>query len=162
MVASGAKWYKEGEMFRGRSSHTLDAKGRLSIPSRFKDVLRSRYNSDLLVITTLPTCLAAYPMDEWRKLEENFGRFDLVSPPEVLSFQRYFLAGGIECPVDGQGRTLLPIHLREEAGIDREVVLCGMLKYFEIWSKPALDEELKKARNNFEQHTRLISPITSK
>ncbi|MGQ9499145.1 MAG: division/cell wall cluster transcriptional repressor MraZ [Dissulfurimicrobium sp.] len=144
-------------MFRGRSVHTLDEKGRLSIPVRFRDVLKTKYDSRLIV-TNLPSCLAAYPFDEWRELEESFGNFKLA-PPEVVSFQRYFLAGGIECNMDSHGRILLPANLREDAEIGKEVVLLGMLKYFEIWSKERLDNELRRAKENFDQYSRLISTI---
>lgn len=144
-------------MFRGRSVHTLDEKGRLSIPARLRDVLKTKYDGRLIV-TNLPNCLAAYPLDEWRELEESFSNFKLA-PPEVVSFQRYFLAGGIECNMDSHGRILLPANLREEAGISKEVVLSGMLKYFEIWSKERLDEELRRAKENFDQYSRLIATI---
>lgn len=153
----GLSGVKGGEVFRGRSVHTLDEKGRLSVPARLRDVLKTKYDGRLIV-TNLPTCLAAYPLDEWRELEESFGNFKLA-PPEVVSFQRYFLAGGIECNMDSHGRILLPANLREDAGISKEVVLSGMIKYFEIWNKGSLDEELRRAKENFDQHRRLIATI---
>jgi len=146
-------------MFRGRSSHVLDAKGRLSIPARFREILRGKYDGRI-VVTNHPACLAAYPFEEWRALEENFAA-SRFARPEVQSFQRYFLASAEELPVDAQGRILIPPTLREEAGIARDVILLGMLKYFEIWSKDRLGEELRKARENFDQYSRYISTMES-
>ncbi|WP_181448011.1 division/cell wall cluster transcriptional repressor MraZ [Dissulfurirhabdus thermomarina] len=144
-------------MFRGRSTHSLDAKGRLSIPARFRDVLKAKYDGRLIV-TNLPGCLAAYPYEEWRVLEEQFSRYRLARP-EVLAFQRYFLAAAVECPLDGQGRILIPPALRDEAGFQKEVVLSGMLTYFEIWSRERLEAELSKARENFDQYSSVVANI---
>ncbi len=136
-------------MFRGRSAHVLDAKGRLSIPARFRDVLKANYDSKIIV-TNLPSCLAAYPYDQWRLIEEQFAQYSF-GPPDIIAFKRYFLGAAVECPVDGQGRILIPAALRNEAGLNREVVLSGMLNFFEIWSKERLDEELAATRDNFDK-----------
>ena len=127
----------------------LDAKGRLSIPARFRDVLKASHDSKLIV-TNLPSCLAAYPFDQWRLIEEQFAGYSF-GPPDIIAFKRYFLGAAVECPVDGQGRILIPAALRKEAGLNREVVLSGMLTFFEIWSKERLDEELAVTRDNFDQ-----------
>ncbi len=144
-------------MFRGRSTHMLDAKGRLSIPARFRDVLKAKYDGGLM-ITTMPNCLAAYPFEEWRKIEEKFSKYRLATP-EIRAYQRFFLAGAVECPIDGQGRVLIPASLRKEAELTREVVLSGMLNYFEIWSKDKLDKELQKARENFDAYERMVAEL---
>ncbi len=136
-------------MFRGRSTHNLDSKGRLSIPARFKDVLKTRYDNRLIV-TNLPRCLAAYPIEEWQKIEDQFTKFRF-GPPKVLAFKRYLLGAAVECSLDGQGRILIPAHLRQGAEIKKEVVLTGMLTYFEIWSKDLLDNELVETRENFDE-----------
>ncbi len=135
----------------------LDAKGRLSIPARFRDVLRAKYNGGL-IITTMPSCLAAYPLEEWRKIEERFSKHSLTTP-EIRTYQRFFLAGAVECPIDGQGRVLIPASLRQEAELTKEVVLSGMLTYFEIWSKDKLEKELQKARDNFDQYERMVAGL---
>ena len=148
-------------MFRGRSEHNLDAKCRLSIPVRFKEVLAKKYENEKLVVTNFPSCLVAYPMKEWLALEEEFAKIKFP-PPEILAYHRYFLAGGIECALDSQGRILIPANLRQEAGIDREVVLSGMLTHFEIWSKEKLDPELQKVRVNFNEYSRVMANVGSK
>lgn len=145
-------------MFRGRSTHMLDAKGRLTIPAKFRDVLRAQYSSEGLIITTMPSCLAAYPFEEWRKIEERFSKNSFTTP-EIRTYQRFFLAGAVECPIDGQGRVLIPASLRKEAELTKEVVLSGMLTYFEIWSKDKLEKELQKARENFDQYERMVAGL---
>lgn len=136
----------------------LDAKGRLSIPARFRDVLRAKYDGGGLIITTRPSCLAAYPLEEWRKIEEKFSQYRLATP-EIRAYQRFFLAGAVECPIDGQGRVLIPASLRQEAQLTKEVVLSGMLNHFEIWSKDKLDKELQKARDNFEKYEHMVAQL---
>ncbi len=148
-------------MFRGKSIHSLDAKGRLSIPARFKEVLKGQYQSDKLFVTNKVKCLVAYPYEEWKKIEEKFGDTPLP-PPEIQRFQRYFIASAVECNLDSHGRILIPGHLREEAGIEKEVVLLGMLKYFEIWNKAALDEEFKVVRKRFDEFNTFVSENTSR
>ena len=135
-------------MFRGKSTHNLDAKGRLSIPARFKDILKTRYDNKLIV-TNLPTYLAAYPAEEWKQIEEQFAKFRF-GPPKVLAFKRYLLGAAVECSLDGQGRILIPADLRQEAQIKKEVVLVGMHNYFEIWSKDLLDQQTRQTRENFD------------
>lgn len=135
-------------MFRGRSTHNLDAKGRLSIPARFKDILKAQYDMKLIV-TNLPSCLAAYPFEEWKVVEEQFSKFRF-GPPKVLAFKRYLLGAAIECGLDGQGRILLPAGLRKEVNIHKEVVLVGMLNYFEIWGRDLLESQLTETRDNFD------------
>ncbi len=159
VVFGGIKWGKGEllEVFRGRSAHVLDAKGRLSIPARFRDILRAKYDQRLIV-TNLPNCLVAYPYEIWLELEKKFTQFH-IAPPDIQAFQRYFLAAAVECSLDGQGRILIPAPLREEAGLKKDVVLSGMLTYFEIWDKEQLDRELQKARKNFDKHSDMVAAI---
>ena len=144
-------------MFRGKSIHSLDAKGRLSIPARFREVLQSRY-SETLFVTNKVKCLVAYPHEEWRKMEDRFLSAPLL-PPEVEQFQRYFLASAVECKLDSHGRILIPAPLRDEVNITKEVVLLGMLSHFEIWSKDALEEEYQVVRENFNEYHSAVSTI---
>jgi MraZ protein len=100
-------------------------------------------------VTNLPSCLAAYPFEEWKAVEEQFSRFRF-GPPKVLAFKRYLLGAAIECALDGQGRILLPASLRKEVNIQKEVVLVGMLNYFEIWGRDLLESQLTETRDNFD------------
>jgi len=144
-------------MFRGRSIHTLDAKGRIRIPTRFRDILKTRYE-DRFVITNLDRCLVAYPLQEWEIIEEKLGSLSLVRQ-DVKAFQRFFISGATECTFDKQGRVLIPQTLREHASLERELVLAGMLRSFEIWSKDYWDEEIKTAHDNFSQITATLAEL---
>ena len=144
-------------MFRGRSIHTLDAKGRIRIPVRFRDILKARYE-DRLVITNLDRCLVAYPLPEWEIIEEKLGSLSLVRQ-DVKAFQRFFISGASECNFDKQGRVLSPQTLRDQASLEREVVLAGMLRSFEIWSKDYWDQEIKTAHDNFSQITSTLAEL---
>ena len=133
--------------FRSRTEHSLDAKGRLNIPSRFREVLRELYD-ETVVVTNWDKCIRAYPVDEWEQVEEklmNDGR----KQPGMARFVRYVISGVTECSLDKQGRILLPQNLRTEFGIGKEVVLNGMLHHFEIWNKEDWQLETRSARENF-------------
>jgi len=144
-------------MFRGRSIHTLDAKGRIRIPTRFRDILKTRYE-DRFVITNLDRCLVAYPLQEWEIIEEKLGSLSLVRQ-DVKAFQRFFISGATECNFDKQGRILIPQTLREHASLEREVVLAGMLRSFEVWSKDSWDAEIKRAHDNFAEITTTLAEL---
>jgi len=144
-------------MFRGRSVHTLDAKGRIRIPTRFRDILKTRYE-DRFVITNLDRCLIAYPLQEWEIIEEKLGSLSLVRQ-DVKAFQRFFISGATECNFDKQGRILIPQTLREHASLEREVILAGMLRSFEVWSKDLWDEEIKRAHDNFAEITTTLAEL---
>lgn len=161
MGKSGNQWAPRGDrgalVFRGRSLHSLDAKGRIRIPPRFRDILRDRYD-DQLVVTNLDRCLIAYPLPEWERIEEKLGGLSLVRQ-DVKAFQRFFLSGATECSFDRQGRILIPQTLRDHARLEREVVLAGMTRNFEIWSKPLWEEEIKRAHEDFSQITATLADL---
>ncbi len=144
-------------MFRGRSAHSLDSKGRIIIPARFREVLKARYD-DGLVVTNLHRCLVAYPFEEWRLIENKAASLSDIDE-NVKAFLRIFISGAVECPLDRQGRVLIPPSLREYASLEKEVILAGMLKNFEIWDKALWDEEIKKSRDNYQQLTVTLAQI---
>ena len=120
-------------MFRGRYEHSIDTKGRSSIPSRFREVLVANYD-ERLIITNFDGCLWAYPVAEWQVIENKVAAL----PPfkeEVRALQRVFISAATECPIDKQGRILIPPTLREYAALKNEIVFVGMIKRIEIWSK---------------------------
>ncbi|RLB42513.1 MAG: division/cell wall cluster transcriptional repressor MraZ [Deltaproteobacteria bacterium] len=133
-------------MFRGRSKHTLDAKGRLAIPTRFREVLERR-GENTLVVTNHDNCLWVYARQDWLKIEQkamDLPEFDL----DVNTYLRYFISGAKECPLK-QNRITIPPDLREIAGLNREVMVVGQLKRFEIWDKTKWEEAFKEARERF-------------
>lgn len=120
-------------MFRGRFEHTIDSKGRLSIPSKFRDVLAERYDSRL-VVTTYDGCLSVYPHEEWRVLEERVAGLPEFKK-ETRDFLRFFYSSAADCAIDKLGRILIPQTLREYAKLEKDVVIVGAFKRMEIWSK---------------------------
>lgn len=135
-------------MFRGRFEHSVDSKGRVSIPAKFRELLAEKYD-DRLILTNFDRCLVAYPYEEWRVLEERVGSLSMVKK-EVKAFQRFFISGATECPIDKLGRILVPPTLRDYAQLGRNVVFAGMLRKFEIWSKDRWLEEIKRSEVDFE------------
>lgn len=135
-------------MFRGRYRHQIDTKGRLSVPSRFREILSSSFN-ERLIVTNFDQCLWAYPVPEWQRLERKIGDLPQFLE-EVKAIQRVFISAATECPVDGQGRILIPPSLREYAGIARDVVVVGMTSRFEIWSRERWDVVFAKAQERLE------------
>ena len=113
-------------MFMGEYNHTVDTKGRLIIPSKFREQL----GEEFIVTKGLDGCLFVFPQDEWQAFEEK-----LRTLPLTQKGARQFVAGATPCELDKQGRILLPATLREFAGLDKDVVLAGMLNRIEIWSK---------------------------
>ncbi len=111
-------------MFRGRYEHTIDAKGRLSIPAKFRDVLKEEYDSRL-VVTTLDGCLIAYPHQEWLALEEKISKLPAFNK-NTRSFLRNFYSSGVDCPIDKLGRILVPQALRDYAGLTTDVMMMGI------------------------------------
>lgn len=143
-------------MFRGRSRHTLDAKGRVAIPSRFKEVLEQR-GEDCLVVTNHDSCLWAFAKSDWGIIEANTRNLSLFDP-NVNILLRYFVSGAVECSLK-QGRITLPPDLREIAGLRKEVVLVGELKRFEIWDKDKWEEEFERAKKSFPEASQSLSQL---
>ncbi|PIP37203.1 MAG: division/cell wall cluster transcriptional repressor MraZ [Desulfobacterales bacterium CG07_land_8_20_14_0_80_52_14] len=126
-------------MFRGSSFHSVDDKGRLVIPARFREKIGNS-GADRLMLSKLDKCLHAYPFDEWKKMEGKI--LSLVETSDILRrFRRVFIGGASDCPIDKQGRMLIPPLLRQYAVIEKEVVLVGVLNHFEIWSREKWEEE---------------------
>ena len=143
-------------MFRGRSKHNLDSKGRLVIPTRFKEVLEGKGN-DCLVVTNHDSCLWAFTRDEWSGIEEKAAGLPQFNSA-TNNYLRYFISGGVECHLKN-GRITLPLDLREIAGLRKEVVLVGALKKFEIWDKDKWEEEFRRSRENFPEASQSLQEL---
>lgn len=122
-------------MFMGEYNHTVDTKGRLIVPSKFRELL----GEEFVVTKGLDGCLFVYSAEEWKVIEAKFREVSQFSK-EARKFARFFFAGAVTCEVDKQGRVLLPAVLREFAGIEKEVVLAGVVNHIEIWSKDRWQE----------------------
>ncbi|MHC1729768.1 MAG: division/cell wall cluster transcriptional repressor MraZ [Syntrophobacteraceae bacterium] len=140
--------------FRGRSVARLDAKGRLRIPTKFREVLQNHY-TDALVVAQYGECLVAYPPEKWYEIEAKALSLSEVHP-EHRSFLRRFISGAEVCDFDNQGRILIPPLHREEAHLDQEVVLAGVLSNFEIWDKTTWDVQVERDKQN---HQKIMETI---
>lgn len=126
-------------MFRGQFAHTIDAKGRISLPARFRDAIVAQGDSRL-VLTPAPfdPCLHLYPFGDWLELERRISelpRFD----PHIVRFRRMYVSAALECEIDKSGRLLVAPHFREKAQLLKEVLWAGMGKFVELWSKELWD-----------------------
>ena len=122
-------------MFMGEYNHTIDAKGRLIIPAKFRETL----GEEFVVTKGLDGCLFVYDNKEWSAFEEKLKSLPLTNK-DARQFVRFFLAGATQAEVDKQGRILIPGVLREFAGLEKDVVLVGVASKIEIWSKERWDE----------------------
>lgn len=117
-------------MFKSQYNHTVDAKGRLSIPSKFREKL-----GDEFVITKgMDGCLFVYANEDWNEFEQKLSALPTLTNKDARQFTRFFLAGAASVDVDKQGRILLPNHLKAYAELERDVVLVGVGNRIEIWS----------------------------
>jgi len=130
----------------GEFLHTIDGKGRLIIPAKFRETLGDQF------ITTkgLDNCLFLYPQQEWQTFEEKLKKLP-VSQPNARAFVRFFFSGATECEFDKQGRILLPANLREYAGLEKDVVVVGVMNRIEIWEAAKWKEYSTQAENNYEK-----------
>ena len=117
-------------MFRGEYNHTIDAKGRLIIPSKFREAL----GDEFVVTKGMDGCLFVFDNSEWQNFAEKLRELPMMDK-EVRQFTRFFLAGAASVEVDKQGRILLPSVLREFADLTKDAVLVGVGSRIEIWSK---------------------------
>jgi MraZ protein len=118
----------------GEFNHSIDAKGRIIIPSKFREDL----GEEFVLTLGLDGCLFAYPNSEWEIFVEKLKT--LPGTKEARQLQRYFMAGAAACEVDKQGRILIPAKLRESAGLEKDIVFVGVLNKIEIWSKERWDK----------------------
>jgi MraZ protein len=126
-------------MFRGSSSHTIDPKGRIIIPARYREVIKAG-GTDGIMITGWDNCLYAYTQDEWRQQEKKI--LDFPEKSEAMRrFQRLFVGRAHDCKCDAQGRVLIPPMLKQYARLEKEIVLVGVLYRFEIWPREVWEQQ---------------------
>ena len=150
MFISGRKWrlvVKKGKkvadperkkvssLLTGEYSHSIDAKGRLIIPSKFREIL----GEDFVITKGLDGCLFLYPSNEWKIFEEKLRTLPLTNK-NARTFSRFFLGSAVDGGLDKQGRVLISSALRSFAGLEKDVVLVGVLDRVEIWDQARWDE----------------------
>jgi MraZ protein len=126
-------------MFRGSSFHTIDNKGRIIIPARFRDQIKNNGQTGIM-LSRMDNCLVGYTFDEWNKIEKRI--LSLAEKTQSMRrFRRVFVGGAHECIGDKQDRILIPPALRQYAHLEKELVIVGVLDHFEIWSRENWEQE---------------------
>jgi MraZ protein len=128
-------------MFRGASKVTLDAKGRLAIPSRYRERLTTRAEGRLVATVDRDQCLLIYPLPDWEEIERRLDRMPGLKP-QVRQLQRLMLGYATELEMDGHGRILLSRELRDFAGLEKQAMLVGQGKKFELWDEERWNSRL--------------------
>lgn len=137
----------------------MDAKGRLSIPASLRGELQAQ--GDLPpILTNLVECKAVgvFSHDRWIEIEQRLASMSQMQP-EIQSVQRMLVSGAVECPIDSQGRVLIPPHLREHASLERDVTIAGVGRRIEIWDRASFDEELAQIRDRGPEVSRVAAEL---
>ncbi len=132
-------------MFMGEYQHTLDTKGRLIVPAKFREDL----GAGAVLTRGLDHCLFLFPMDEWRVLEEKLKTLPLTKAG-ARQFVRFLFSGATECELDKQGRLIVPQNLRDYAKIQKDAVVIGVSNRIEIWSKETWEAYVEEAEESYE------------
>ena len=135
-------------MFSGQYEYSLDDKGRLSIPARFREVLLSQYGPALILTNHMDGCVAAYPVNEWKALQDRIDKLDPITKRQTKNVLRIFYAGAVECAIDRLGRILVPQSLRNFGSIKKNVMIVGMNKVIEIWAEETWAELVKNTTSD--------------
>ncbi len=141
-------------MFMGEFQHSIDDKGRVIIPARFRDELGEKF----IVTRGLDNCLFVYPQEEWEKLEKKLKALPFTKA-DARAFTRLFFSGAVECEVDKQGRVLVPQNLREYAKMNKDAVVIGVSNRVEIWSREVWKQYSEEADLSFEEIAEKIVDI---
>jgi len=131
VVEKFGKW-EVSVLFSGEYNHSVDAKGRVIMPAKFREILGDKF----MITKGLDNCLLIYSTEEWENFYQKLSSLPMTNA-NARALVRMFLAGAVECEVDKQGRILLPAPLRTYAGIDKEATITGNGNKAEIWSTPA-------------------------
>lgn len=132
-------------MFMGEYRHTIDAKGRLIVPAKFREQL-----GDSFVVTRgMDGCLFGYTQEEWNILETKLQKLPLTKK-DARAFVRFFYSAATECEIDKQGRINIPKSLRTHAALQKKSVVVGVSNRFEIWSEDRWDAFADEAEENFD------------
>ncbi|MFJ7667891.1 division/cell wall cluster transcriptional repressor MraZ [Lysinibacillus sp. NPDC097195] len=133
-------------MFMGEYQHSVDAKGRLIVPAKFREALGETF----VVTRGLDNCLFGYPMDEWRKLEEKLKDLPMTKK-DTRAFARFFFSGATEVEIDKQGRINIPSTLVQHAHLIKECVVLGVSNRIEIWAKDAWESYFAESEQSFNE-----------
>jgi MraZ protein len=129
--------------------HTMDSKGRVSIPVGFRTELL-RHGDRPPILTNLQHCVALYPHETWLEVERLLSEASAMQP-DVQALQRFMVSGATDAPIDGQGRILVPPYLREHAGLGRDVTIAGVGKRVEIWDSARFKKDLERTTERLDE-----------
>ena len=150
-------------MFRGSFEHTVDEKGRVSIPAKFREIVLGLQDERLIAtkfILNSHRCLDVYPQAEWEKFEEQLKKkpsFDET----FLKLENFYFSNAQDCAMDRQGRILLPPVLREYASLRKEVVFTGAREKFRIWDKDTWQKFNQEAERDLSQNPQLFNMLST-
>jgi MraZ protein len=159
VVKGGRKWRALVPGFSGKYYNSVDSKGRVIIPAPFRNILLSNYSTRLFVTNAaFDKCLLIYPAEEWQRFVEKVRQLPQMKR-SVRWVMRRVVASAHECELDKQGRLLVPSALREDAGLNGEIVVVGQIDKIELWSREEWDKEMDLAkvdRESYEEELALL------
>src|SRR5215468_5173846 len=147
-------------MFRGANKVTLDAKGRMVMPTRYRDRIQERSQGRLIVTVDRDQCLLLYPLPDWEEIERKLMRLPTLHP-QARRLQRLMVGHATDLELDGHGRVLLPPELREFARLERHGMLIGQGNRFELWDETRWNEQRDQWLQSEETLTDLPSELDS-
>ncbi len=136
-------------MFRGHSQRSIDPKGRLMLPPDFRELIQARSSEGRIMLTNFDGCVVGYPLPEWEEIEQSFNKINMTNR-NARDFHRFFISGAMEVSLDKQGRILVPPYLRSYAGMNKDVVLAGVGRKFEIWDLESFELQRRKMEQDFD------------
>jgi len=136
-------------MFRGRYLHTIDAKNRMSLPAGFRSELQRRSDHPP-ILTNGQHCLELHPFEDWERFEQQIVGIATIDP-QAQALARMMVSGAVECPIDKQGRILVPQLLREYAGLERDVTVAGDGTKIELWNSARFEANLIQTQARYEE-----------
>ena len=135
--------------------HSIDSKNRMSLPAGFRQELQTR-SSEPPVLTNAHQCLDLFPFEDWLAFEEQIVGISSVDP-EAQAYARMMISGAMPCPIDKQGRILIPPHLREHAALAREVTVAGVGPKIELWDRSRFEDNLTQTNARYPEMARSVA-----
>jgi transcriptional regulator MraZ len=137
-------------VLKGHYVNSINEKGRLSIPSKFRDVLRDLGASYLIVTKSIDHCLLAFAPDDWERMEKLASGLSMMKKEDIW-FKRHLVGSAEECLIDAQGRILIPAGLRDYADLKKKCLLVGIIDRLEIWDQDTYNKSMKEALEDSEK-----------
>lgn len=146
-------------MFRGATSINLDSKGRLAVPTRYRELLVDESEGQMVCTIDLhQPCLLLYPLPQWEIIEQKLSRLSSMNPTE-RRVQRLLLGHASECQMDNAGRLLIASTLRQHASLSKEVILVGQFNKFELWNEARWYQQVKE---DIDAEQSVVEPLSER